>query len=125
MDNQTGTERQPARAPLSETPAFLIAIGACVICAAYWLLLIKVYHFTNRQAVELAAYLLSVVAILVAGVDFTLPADPGGNNVECNRRSSWLRRGTNDWLTRLGRRARSCSATTSTVIRGCGRIECV
>ena len=68
MDNQTGTERQPARAPLSETPAFLIAIGACVICAAYWLLLIKVYHFTNRQAVELAAYLLSVVAILVAGV---------------------------------------------------------
>ena len=68
MDNQTGTERQPARASLSETPAFLIAIGACVICAAYWLLLIKVYHFTNRQAVELAAYLLSVVAILVAGV---------------------------------------------------------
>ena len=68
MDNQTGTERQPARAPLSETPAFLIAIGACVICVAYWLLLIKVYHFTNRQAVELAAYLLSVVAILVAGV---------------------------------------------------------
>ena len=67
MDNQTGTERRPARAPLSETPAFLIAIGACVICAAYWLLLIKVYHFTNRQAVELAAYLLSVVAILVAG----------------------------------------------------------
>ena len=66
MDNQTDMERRPARASLSETPAFLIAVGACVICAAYWLLLTKVYHFTNRQAVELAAYILSGVAIIVA-----------------------------------------------------------
>jgi len=68
MDNQTGMDRRPARAPLSETPAFLIAVGACVLGAAYWLLLTKVHHFTNRQAVELAAYALSVIAISVTAV---------------------------------------------------------
>jgi hypothetical protein len=68
MDNQTGMERRPAGSPLSETPAFLIAIGACVICAAYWLLLTKVYHFTGRQAAELASYALSAIVISVTVV---------------------------------------------------------
>src|SRR5271167_782280 len=68
MDNQTGMERRSAGSPLSETPAFLIAIGSCVICGAYWLVLTKVYHFTGRQTVELASYALSVIAISVAAV---------------------------------------------------------
>src|SRR5689334_5114052 len=68
MDNQTGIDRRPARAPLSETPAFLIAVRACVLGAAHWLLLTKVYHFTNRQAVDLAAYALIVMTILVTAV---------------------------------------------------------
>lgn len=54
MENLASGDRRPARAPLSETPAFLISVGLCVICIGYWLLLTKVYHFTNAQAAELA-----------------------------------------------------------------------
>ena len=53
MDNMASGDRRPARAPLSETPAFLISIGLCVVCLGYWLLLTKVYHFNNEQAAEL------------------------------------------------------------------------
>ena len=63
MDNLASGERRPAHAPLSETPAFLISIGLCVICLGYWLLLTKVYHFSNQQAAELAVYILSALAI--------------------------------------------------------------
>ena len=54
MDNLASGDRRPAHARLSETPAFLIAIGLCVVCLGYWLLLTKVYHFSNDQAAELA-----------------------------------------------------------------------
>ena len=63
MDNIASGERRPAHAPLSETPAFLISIGLCVVCLGYWLLLTKVYHFSNEQAAELAAYILSGLTI--------------------------------------------------------------
>jgi hypothetical protein len=63
MDNVASGERRPARAPLSETPAFSIAIGLCAVCLIYWLLLTKVYHFSNVQAAELAAYILSGLVI--------------------------------------------------------------
>ena len=63
MDNLASGDRRPAHAPLSETPAFLIAIGLCVVCLGYWLLLTKVYHFSNDQAAELAAYILSALTI--------------------------------------------------------------
>ena len=63
MDNVASGDRRPARAPLSETPAFFIAIGLCVACLIYWLLLTKVYHFSNVQAAELAAYILSGLVI--------------------------------------------------------------
>ena len=46
MDNLASGDR-PARAPLSETPAFLVAIVLCVVCLGYWLCLTKVYHFRN------------------------------------------------------------------------------
>src|ERR1051326_6017555 len=63
MDNLASGERRPAHAPLSETPAFLISIGLCVVCLGYWLLLTKVYRFSNEQAAELAAYILSGLTI--------------------------------------------------------------
>jgi hypothetical protein len=63
MDNMASGERRPARAPLSETPAFFIAIGLCLVCIINWLLLTKVYHFSNAQAAELAAYILSALVI--------------------------------------------------------------
>src|SRR5438105_29759 len=63
MDNLASGDRRPAHAPLSETPAFLIAIGLCVVCLGYWLLLTKVYHFSNDQAAELAAYILGALTI--------------------------------------------------------------
>lgn len=63
MDNFASGERRPAHAPLSETPAFFISIGLCVICLGYWLLLTKVYHSNNQQAAELAVYILSALAI--------------------------------------------------------------
>ena len=63
MDNLASGDRRPAHAPLSETPAFLIVIGLCVVCLGYWLLLTKVYHFRNDQAAELAAYILSALTI--------------------------------------------------------------
>ena len=55
MENTASGDRRPAHAPLSETPAFFISIGLCVVCLGYWLLLTKVYHFSNEQAAELAA----------------------------------------------------------------------
>src|ERR1017187_10271788 len=63
MDNTASGDRRPAHAPLSETPAFFISIGLCVVCLAYWLLLTKVYHLSNDQAAELAAYVLSGLTI--------------------------------------------------------------
>lgn len=63
MDNMASGDRRPAHSPLTETPAFLIAIGLCVVCLGSWLLLTKVYHFSNRQAVELGAYILSGLSI--------------------------------------------------------------
>ena len=63
MDNMASGDRRPARAPLSETPAFLISIGLFAVCLGYWLLLTKVYHFNNEQAAELAAYILSALTI--------------------------------------------------------------
>src|ERR1035441_7797682 len=63
MDSTASGDRRPAHAPLSETPAFLISIGLCVICLGYWLLLTKVYHCRNEQAAELATYILSAVTI--------------------------------------------------------------
>ena len=63
MDNLASGDRRPAHAPLSETPAFLIAIGLCVVCLGYWLLLTKVYRFSNDQAAELGAYILSALKI--------------------------------------------------------------
>ena len=63
MENLASGDRRPARAPLSETPAFLISVSLCVICIGYWLLLTKVYHFSNAQAAELGVYILSAIAI--------------------------------------------------------------
>ena len=63
MENTASGDRRPAHAPLSETPAFFISIGLCVVCLGYWLLLTKVYHFSNEQAAELAAYILSGLTI--------------------------------------------------------------
>ena len=48
MDNMASGDRRPAHSPLTETPAFLIAIGLCVVCLGSWLLLTKVYHFSNE-----------------------------------------------------------------------------
>ena len=63
MDSTASGDRRPARAPLSETPAFFIAIGLCAVCLIYWLLLTRVYHFRVGQAAELAAYILSALTI--------------------------------------------------------------
>jgi len=63
MDNMASGDRRPAHSPLTETPAFLIAIGLCVVCMGSWLLLTKVYHFSNKQAAELGAYILSGLTI--------------------------------------------------------------
>ena len=68
MDNLGSVDRRPARAPLSETPAFLISVGLCVICLGYWLLLTKVYHFNATQTAELAVYILSAIAIPGAAI---------------------------------------------------------
>ena len=46
MDNMASGDRRPARAPLTETPAFFISIGLCLVCLGYWFLLTKVYHFS-------------------------------------------------------------------------------
>jgi len=54
MDNMASGDRRPARAPLTENPAFLISIGLCIVCLGYWFLLTKVYHFNNEEAAELA-----------------------------------------------------------------------
>jgi Type IV secretory system Conjugative DNA transfer len=62
MDRIAG-ERRPVHSPLSETPAFLVAIGLCAFCAAYWLLLTKVYYFTNAQTVEIALYLICAISV--------------------------------------------------------------
>jgi hypothetical protein len=62
MDSLASGDRRPARAPFSET-VFLISVGLCVICAVYWLLLTRVYHFNNAEAAELAVYILSGVVI--------------------------------------------------------------
>ena len=59
MDNMASGDRRPARAPLSETPAFLVSISLFALVLGYWLLLTKVYHFNNEQAAELAAYILT------------------------------------------------------------------
>ena len=63
MDNMASGDRRPARPPLTETPAFLISIGLCIVCLGYWFLLTKVYHFSNEQAAELAAYIFSALTI--------------------------------------------------------------
>ena len=89
MDNLASGDRRPAHAPLSETPAFLIAIGLCVVCLGYWLLLTKVYHFSNDQAAELAAYILSALTIPeLRGSCSMRRAEPGGKNGKSIRRSS-------------------------------------
>ena len=86
MDNLASGERRPAHAPLSETPAFLISIGLCVICLGYWLLLTKVYHFNNQQAAELAVYILSALAVPTVPSCFTQRAGPDGKSGRCIRR---------------------------------------
>ena len=58
---------QPA---LSETPAFVAIICLGALCAAYWLMLTKVYYFTNMQAAEIAVYILSAVTVPGAAVCF-------------------------------------------------------
>jgi hypothetical protein len=63
MDNTASGDRRPASTPLSETPAFLTAIGLCLVCLGYWFLLTKVYHFSNEQAAELAVYILCGLTI--------------------------------------------------------------
>ena len=63
MDNMASGDRRPARAPLSETPAFLVSVGLCAVCLGYWLLLTKVYHFSNEQAAELAVYIVGGLTI--------------------------------------------------------------
>ena len=89
MDNLASGDRRPAHAPLSETPAFLIAIGLCVVCLGYWLLLTKVYHFSNDQAAELAAYILSALTIPSCAASCSMRrAEPGGKNGKSIRRSS-------------------------------------
>ena len=65
MDNLASGDRRP-HARRFETPAFLISVGLCVVCLGYWLLLTKVYHFSNEQAAELAAYVLSALTFPVA-----------------------------------------------------------
>ena len=87
MENTASGDRRPAHAPLSETPAFFISIGLCVVCFGYWLLLTKVYHFSNEQAAELAAYILSGLTIPSCAVCFMRRADPDGKNGKCIRRS--------------------------------------
>jgi hypothetical protein len=49
MDNMASGDRRPARSPLTETPAFLVSIGLCVVCLGYWLLLTKVYSGSRNS----------------------------------------------------------------------------
>ena len=49
--------------PLSETPAFVVVVVLCVVIAAYWLALTKIYFFTNMQAAEIAVYIMGAIAI--------------------------------------------------------------
>ena len=49
--------------PLSETPAFVVVVVLCVVIAAYWLALTKIYFFTNMQAAEIAVYIISALTI--------------------------------------------------------------
>jgi hypothetical protein len=61
--DRIAAERRSAHPPLSETPAFLLAIGVCAFCAVYWLLMTKVYYFTSAQTAEIAVYLICAIAI--------------------------------------------------------------
>jgi hypothetical protein len=49
--------------PLLETPGFLIAILLCAFCAGYWVLLTKVYDFTNAQTAEITLYLVCAISV--------------------------------------------------------------
>ena len=59
----TAFDRRQTRPPLSESPAFVGVVCLCVLCAAYWLLLTKVYFFSTSQAVEIATYVVGTAAI--------------------------------------------------------------
>jgi hypothetical protein len=61
--DRVAAERRSAQPPVLETPAFLIAIFLCTFCAAYWLLLTKVYYFTNAQTAEITLYLVCAVSV--------------------------------------------------------------
>jgi len=61
--DRIAAERRPTHPPLLETPAFVLAICLCAFCAAYWLLLTKVYYFTNAQTAEITLYLVCAISI--------------------------------------------------------------
>jgi hypothetical protein len=61
--DRIAAERRSAHQPLSETPAFLLALCVCAFCAAYWLLMTKVYYFTSAQTAEISLYLVCAISI--------------------------------------------------------------
>jgi hypothetical protein len=61
--DRIAAERRPVHPPLFETPAFLIAMCLCAFCAAYWLLLTKIYYFTNAQTAEITLYLICAISV--------------------------------------------------------------
>jgi type IV secretory pathway TraG/TraD family ATPase VirD4 len=56
-------ERRAAQPPVSQTPSFVITICLCALFVLYWLAMTKVYFFSNSQALEIAVYISSAIAI--------------------------------------------------------------
>jgi type IV secretory pathway TraG/TraD family ATPase VirD4 len=56
-------ERRVTQPPLSQTPAFVITVCLCALFAAYWLMMTKVYFFRSSQAMEIAVYISSAIAM--------------------------------------------------------------
>lgn len=55
--------RRSNEPPLSQSPAFVVIICLFALLIAYWVMMTKVYLFTNRDAFEIAVYLSSAVGI--------------------------------------------------------------
>lgn len=68
MNDNANRPTAVARAPLSETPAFLISVALAIAATLYWLALTKVYHFTSLQAAEIAFYGLTLIGIPVCAI---------------------------------------------------------
>lgn len=61
--NDHSYERRTTGTPLSENPAFVFSVALGVIAVVYWLLLTKVYGFSNLQTTEIAAYAFSAILL--------------------------------------------------------------